>query len=233
MRRRRAAAAAILASALCAALGAQETVSFQTQDGGRVSADVYGSGVDAVVLAHGGRFDKESWAGEARALAKAGYRVLALDFRGYGQSRGPGQADPMSAPLQNDVLAAVRYLRRRGAAKVSVVGASMGGFAAGNAAAAAKPGEIDALVLLGASAGRDPKKIACPKLFIVARDDADGSGGKRLPGIQASYDASPEPKELLVLEGSAHAQFLFGTPEGPKALAAILRFLPKPERRPR
>ncbi len=233
MRRRMVAAAAIFAGALSAPLGAREKVSFQSQDGGRVFADVSGSGVDAVVLAHGGRFDKESWAGEARALAKAGYRVLALDFRGYGESRGPGQADPMSAPLQYDVLAAVRYLRRLGAAKVSIVGASMGGFASANAAAVARPGEIDALVLLGARAGRDPGKIACRKLFIVARGDADGSGEKRLPGIRASYDASPEPKELLVLEGSAHAQFLFATADGPKVMEAILRFLPKPERRPR
>jgi pimeloyl-ACP methyl ester carboxylesterase len=233
VRRSNAAAAVLLAGMLGAPLLAQETISFQTQDGGRVFADAYGAGVDAVVLAHGGRFDKESWSEQARALAKAGYRVLALDFRGHGKSRGPGQAEPMSAPLQNDVLAAVRYLRREGAAKVSVVGASMGGFAAGNAAAAAKPGEIDALVLLGARAGRDPGKIGCPKLFIASRDDADGSGEKRLPGIQASYDASPEPKELLLFEGSAHAQFLFATPDGPKVLAAILRFLPKPERRPR
>ena len=230
---RRIAAVVVLAAALHSTLRGLETVYFRTQDGGRVYADVYGSGVDAVILAHGGRFDKESWAGEAQSLVKAGYRVLAIDFRGYGKSRGPASADPMSAPLQNDVLAAVRYLRKEGATRVSVVGASMGGFAAGNAAAMAKPGEIDALVLLGARAGRDPQKIACPKLFIVARDDADGSGEKRLPGIQASYDASPQPKQILVLDGSAHAQFLFGTPEGPRVMSAILRFLPKPERRPR
>ncbi len=228
MRRRSAAGAAILAGALCAPLPAQQAVSFQTQDGGRIVADLYGAGSRAVVLAHGGRFDKESWGKQARALAAAGFRVLAIDFRGYGKSRGPGSADPMSAPLQNDVLGAVRYLRSEGATRVAVVGASMGGFAAGNAAAVAKPGEIDALVLLGARAGRDPKKIACPKLFIVARDDADGSGEKRLPGIQASYDAAPDPKELVVLDGSAHAQYLFDTDQGERTMNEILRFLGKP-----
>jgi pimeloyl-ACP methyl ester carboxylesterase len=228
MRRRNAAAAAVLAGTLLAPLRAQESVSFQTQDGGRIAADLCGQGSRGVVLAHGGRFDKASWGKQARALAAAGYRVLAIDFRGYGESRGPGQADPMNAPLQNDVLAAVRYLRREGATRVAVVGASMGGFAAGNAAAVAKPGEIDALVLLGARAGRDPQKIACPKLFIVARDDADGGGEKRLPGIQASYEAAPDPKELVILEGSAHAQFLFETDQGERTMSEILRFLGKP-----
>lgn len=47
-------------------------------------------------LAHGGRFKKVSWAPQARVLAAAGFRVLALDFRGYGASRGPG-VDPRGA----------------------------------------------------------------------------------------------------------------------------------------
>jgi pimeloyl-ACP methyl ester carboxylesterase len=68
---------------------------------------------------------KESWEKQARTLATEGFRVLALDFRGYGKSRGPGQSDPMSAPLHLDVLAAVRYLRKTGAKSVSVVGGSM------------------------------------------------------------------------------------------------------------
>jgi len=40
--------------------------------------------------------------------------VLALDFRGYGKSRGAGQSDPMSAPLELDVLAAVAIREGRG-----------------------------------------------------------------------------------------------------------------------
>ena len=63
------------------------------------------------------------------ALERAGFRVLAIDFRGYGLSKGPGQSDPLSAPLHLDVLAAVRYLRKSGAKTVSVVGGSMGGGA--------------------------------------------------------------------------------------------------------
>src|SRR5262245_11790838 len=61
--------------------------SIPTQDGGAILADLYGTGERGVVLAHGGRFNKESWVTQARALESAGFRVLALDFRGYGESR--------------------------------------------------------------------------------------------------------------------------------------------------
>jgi len=125
-----------------AAASAQTTVSFPTEDGGLVYADTYGEGERAVVLAHGGQFNKESWKKQAEALVAAKFRVLALDFRGYGKSKGPGDSDPMDAPLYQDVLAAVRYLRKHAAKSVSIVGASMGGWAAGDASIASQPGEI-------------------------------------------------------------------------------------------
>jgi pimeloyl-ACP methyl ester carboxylesterase len=89
-----------------------------TEDGGTLSADLYGTGERGVVLAHGGRFNKESWEKQARVLEKAGFRVIAFDFRGYGQSKGPGQEDIYTAPLHLDVLAAVRHLRASGAKSV-------------------------------------------------------------------------------------------------------------------
>src|SRR6266404_3216440 len=181
----------------------QKTVSFPTADGGVVSADSYGVGEQGVVLAHGGRFNKGSWEKQAKALAAARFRVLAIDFRGYGQSRGPGDSDPMSAPLHMDVLAAVRYLRKGGAKTVAVVGASMGGGAAPNGPA---------------------EKLKAPSLFIVARDDASADG-LRLPGIRAQHEKAPEPKELIILAGSAHAQFLFQTDQGQRVMREILRFL--------
>jgi len=212
---------------LAISAAAQEHVSFATEDGGSVYADLYGNGDRGVVLAHGGPFNKESWAPQARILAAAGFRVLAIDFRGYGQSTGPGQADPDSAPFHLDVLAAVRYLRRTGAKTVAVVGGSMGGGAAGDASITSKPGEIDRLVLLGAAPNLPADKLQAPTLFIVARDDASADG-LRLPGIRAQYERAPGPKELIVLEGSAHAQFLFQTNQAERVMREILRFLAVP-----
>ena len=50
---------------------AQKTVSFPTEDGGVVYADVYGEGDRAVVLAHGGQFNKESWEKPSVITSKA------------------------------------------------------------------------------------------------------------------------------------------------------------------
>lgn len=203
---------------------AQTTVSFATEDGGVVFADVYGAGERAVVLAHGGRFNKESWAKQAPVLVKAGFEVMAIDFRGYGKSHGPGDKDVLDAPLYKDVLAAVRYLHAHGAKSVSIVGGSMGGAAAGDASIVSKPGEIDRIVMLGASPNLPPEKLKSPALFIVARNDTSGDG-PRLPAIQAQYDKAPEPKKLVLLEGSAHAQYLFDTDQGERVMREILGWI--------
>jgi dienelactone hydrolase len=216
--------AVIVPLLLAGAAAAQQHVSFPTEDGGLVYADVYGEGDTAVVLAHGGRFNKESWAPQARMLTSAGFRVLALDFRGYGKSRGPGDSDPMDAPLHFDVLAAVRYLRKTGAKSVSVVGASVGAGAAGDASIASRPGEIARLVLLGGPPNGPAEQLKSATLFIVARDDSSGDG-PRLPRIQEQYEKAPQPTALIILAGSAHAQYLFQTNQGERLMRKILRFL--------
>jgi pimeloyl-ACP methyl ester carboxylesterase len=216
-----------LALALAVGASAQQTVSFAADDGGEVCADLYGQGSKAVVLAHGGRFNKESWRDQAVSLVSAGFRVLAIDFRGYGCSKGPRQEDFDNAPFEKDVLAAVRYLKAHGAKTVSVVGGSFGGAAAGDASIKAAPREIDRIVFLGAAPNLPADGLKSRALFIVAREDSNGSG-PRLPGIQAQYQKAPQPKQLIVLDGSAHAQYLFQTDQSTRVMQEIVRFLTAP-----
>jgi len=217
-------------SCICAVLWfsltaiAQKTVSFPTEDGGLVFADLYGKGDRGVVLAHGGQFNKESWAKQARVLVKAGFLVLAIDFRGYGKSHGPGDSDPMDAPLHLDILAAAHFLRENGAKTISIVGGSMGGSAAGDASIASAPGGIERVVFLGSAPNGPADQLHSATLYIVARDDAS-SDGPRLPGIRKQYEKSPEPKRLIALDGSAHAQFLFQTKQGERVMREIVQFL--------
>jgi pimeloyl-ACP methyl ester carboxylesterase len=221
--------AALVAIALAGGARGPQHVSFPTLDGGVVHADVYGGGSRAVVLAHGGRFTKESWERQATALAEAGFRVLAFDFRGRGQSRGGPRSQGGDDGIQLDVLAAVRHLRDAGAQSVSVVGASFGGWAAAQAAVEAAPGEIDRLVLLAHSPIDHPERIKARTLFVTARDDTRGDGVRRLTWIREQYEKAPQPKELLVLDGEAHAQFLFETDQGDRLLRELVRFLSAPE----
>lgn len=208
-------------------VSAQQTISIRADDGGKICADLYGQGSSAVVLAHGGRFNKESWRDQASSLGSAGFRVIAIDFRGFGCSSGPGQEDFDNAPFEKDVLAAVDYLKAHGAKRVSVIGGSFGGAAAGDASIKSAPGEIDRIVFLGAAPNLPAEGLKSRTLFIVARDDSNGSG-PRLPSIRAQYEKAPQPKQLIVLDGSAHAQFLFQTDQNARVMHEILRFLSAP-----
>jgi dienelactone hydrolase len=207
----------------------QRLVKFPLQDSPvEIQADLYGSGTRGVILAHGGRFHKESWEKQAQTLADSGFLVLAIRFRGD-VFNPDGSPSSVGSTTDNaaDVLAAVSYLHRIGVKTVSAVGASMGGDAVGEADAKSSPGNISRIVLLGSSGGDAPEKLSGRKLFIVARNDRSGSG-LRLPEISSNYEKAPRPKKLVILEGSAHAQYLFDTDQGPRLLNEIVRFLSGP-----
>jgi pimeloyl-ACP methyl ester carboxylesterase len=191
-------------------------VTFHTRDGGTIDADLYGKGSRGVVFAHGAIFNKESWVPLAQRMAAHGFRALAINFRGYGRSHGgsdPGAQD-------QDVLAAIRWLHAHGAKKVSVVGGSMGGGAAGQAATEVKPGEIDKLVLLSPMPINDPEQLkAASILYIGSRDEG------LAPRIRAQYGRAPKPKKLILLPGRAHAQNIFATDEAQALSDAIVNFL--------
>lgn len=192
--------------------GLTREVSFATSDGGRVFANLRGDGEHAVVLAHGAIFNKESWSELSEVLVANGLRVLAIDFRGYGKST----AGTDRTGLHLDVLAAVRYLHDQGVRRVSVLGGSMGGGAAAHAAAESKKGEIDHLILLAHAPIRQSRDLKGKKLFIVS----EGDGLRRSVGQQ--YESAPQPKKLVVLPGSAHAQHIFRTDHADKLTALIV-----------
>ncbi len=190
-------------------------VSFDTKDKGRIYGNLYGEGDHAIVLAHGAVFNKESWEQLATRLAGEGLQVLAIDFRGYGKSKAGNQG----RALFQDVLGAVEYLHGAGAKRVSVVGGSMGGGASAEAAVASKNGQIDRLILLAASPIGTPEKLKGNKFFIVS------AGDPRVSNVKQQFEAAPEPKKLVVLEGNAHAQHIFKTGQSDKLTQLIVDWL--------
>jgi alpha-beta hydrolase superfamily lysophospholipase len=180
-------------------------ITLTTADGGRVRADLYDGGGDGVVLVHGAAFDRASWAPLAGTLRARGLRVLAIDLRGRGTSTPGSRGD---AGRFEDALAAVRELRRRGAPRVSLVGASMGGAVAADAVIASQPGEVSLVVLLSPASLAEPERLGVSSVFILS------DGEPMAQRIRDNFRRAPEPKRLIVLAGAAHAQHVFATAEG-------------------
>lgn len=189
-------------------------VTFDTSDGGRIHANLYGDGSHGVVLAHGAVFNKESWHTQAERLSEAGLRVLAIDFRRYGDSKSGLQG----RALHLDVLGAIAYLKAAGCERVSVVGGSMGGGAAARAAVQAEPGSIERLILLAHSTIDNPGAMQGKKLFIATKGD-------NIAARRPQFDQASEPKKWIALEGSAHAQHIFKTPQADELMQHILDWL--------
>ena len=102
---------------------------------------------------------------------------------------------------------------------------SFGGGAAAEAATRAPAGTIDRRVLLAHSPIDHPEKIAARRtLVILAKDDVSGSG-PRLSRLREQYERVRGPKEFVLLDGSAHAQFLFESDQGDRLMRELLRFL--------
>jgi pimeloyl-ACP methyl ester carboxylesterase len=115
-----------------------------------IAYDDAGAGGPAapVVLLHPFPFDRRYWAATAAALAPA-YRVLSVDARGFGEA--PASGPFAIADLADDLAALLDAL---GIAAATLVGLSMGGYAA-LAFARRHPARLAALVLADTRAAAD------------------------------------------------------------------------------
>ena len=84
------------------------------------------------------------------------------------------------------------------------------------------------MLLSAYGAVEQPERMKGRKLFVSTRDDPQADGTPRLIKIREQYERVPQPKELLILDGSAHAQFIFVTEQGERLMREILRFLNQP-----
>lgn len=183
--------------------GSAETIELVAGDGIELAAAHAGSGSVGIVLGHQYPNDLCDWRSYAGHLAGSGFNVVAIDFRCYGESACPeGDA---SGDLLADVEAAIKYLRRAGAAEIFYIGASMGGtiaYAAGSELANRLAGVIslsgggDFTALTESpfvDAPRYAPRVAVPFLTVAARGDLPGDELRR------EFAAVPESDKQLVL----------------------------------
>ncbi len=111
-----------------------------------------GTGVEAIVFAHGLLFSGRMFENQVRALRER-YRCITFDFRGQGQSEVPESGYDMDS-LTADAAALIEAL---GCAPCHFVGLSMGGFV-GMRLASREPELLKSLVLLETTADPEPEE---------------------------------------------------------------------------
>jgi pimeloyl-ACP methyl ester carboxylesterase len=134
-------------------------VTFRGEEGINLVGDAYGDpAAPPVILMHGGGQTRHAWGDTALAMGRAGYRAIALDGRGHGESdwspSGTYLIDYFIADLKA-VLASLamsagpapRGLADSSAGKPVLVGASLGGLTA-LLAEGESPGLCRAVVLV-------------------------------------------------------------------------------------
>lgn len=92
-------------------------------NGIRAIYDDTGHGADAVLFVHGHPFNRSMWAPQLPAVTAAGWRAVAPDLRGYGDTEVVPGMTPLGT-FADDLAALLDHL---GLDRVVVVGLSMGG----------------------------------------------------------------------------------------------------------
>ena len=159
---------------------------------------LWGDGDYGAVLAHGAAFDAASWQAQATAIAEQGATVVAVEDISTGA-----------------IAAAVQALQDDGIERVALVGGSAGADAILRLASE-QPGLADQLVLLSPNTVVDGLGEQ-PKLFIASEGEAVADVPEQLVAASPGDD-----NEVLLVGGSAHAQNLFDSDQGPEVLAAVL-----------
>jgi dienelactone hydrolase len=188
-------------------------VALRASDGARVFGVVLGPARArrGVVFAHENGGGLCNWLPYGRRLAREGYRVLALNLRGFSSSPRPRRN---LARFDLDIAAAVRELRRRGVQRVGLIGGSMGATAVLVAGARVTP-TVDAVIAAsgptsfrGLDAEAAVGAMRVPVLFVAASDDAGFADAARTLHARS---LSPT-KRLEIVAGADHGfQLVTGT----------------------
>jgi len=228
-----------------------EDVTFETADGLRLAgwfvpappggpADRVGRARPAVLVCNGNGGDRSMRAPLAAALSRMGLAVLLFDYRGYGGNPG----HPTEEGLAADARAALGYLGGRpeiDPERVIYFGESLGAAVALRLATERPPA---ALVLRSpfaslAEVGRRHYPVLPVSLLLRDRYDSAALAGRLdapllvvaggrdqiVPAGHSRrlFDAAPQPKRLVVLDGAGHNDDELLA--GPRLLAELRTFL--------
>ncbi len=170
------------------------TVTFRGDEGLTLEADTYGDPVrGTVLLAHGGGQTRHAWARACASLSASGWRAVAMDLRGHGQSQWSPSGDYRIQRFAGDLVQVAEQLGGRPA----VVGASLGGIAGMVVEAMAAPGTFSSLTLVDVTPQMEPAGIAKVMGFMGERASIGFSDLEDAADFIANYlPHRPRPRDL-------------------------------------
>jgi len=202
----------------------QERIELHTADNVSIIGTHYRGeqGSPGVLLLHMLPETKESWDMFARKLQQRGFGVLAIDFRGQGESTGGPDGYHSFSEIETqksieDARAGFLYQKNEGHTPLFVIGASIGGNIALQLLAERE--DIRAGVIL--SSGTNYSGIvtlpAASRLrktqgvyFIAAKEDIRRNGVHAGVMAQELFDVVPHAdKKIQIFEGKKHGVHLF------------------------
>jgi dienelactone hydrolase len=209
--------------------GLADEITLSGADGFQLTADYYpgAEGSPGVILMHQCNGERSMYGEVGRLLAERGLHVLALDFRGYGDSTAEGvnieeiraatdgfdAYRKASAPIRehwvSDVNIATDYLREKvgAGAPIGAGGASCGGS---QSVVLAEQRDISAIMTFSSGLneemlGRYTALGPVPTLIIAAEED--GSTHERALALFA--EASDSGTRMISYKGEGHGSPLF------------------------
>jgi pimeloyl-ACP methyl ester carboxylesterase len=214
----------------CGFAGTAEKVVLTTADGVKLSGARVGEGAHGVVLLPQRDADMCGWSSAVSRMVGAGLHVLAIDLRCAGYSDCDNSSDDQldnSHDFAADAAAAIAELKRAGASKVVVMGASLGAASAvvaGGRFADQVSGVVGLSVFkagFNASGSASTSvttpenaapHITAPMLLVVAT----GDGSCISPGAAQDLidkSAATAKGKVIVRDGSAHGWDLLRSPD--------------------
>jgi pimeloyl-ACP methyl ester carboxylesterase len=169
--------------------------------GNRLVANEIGHGPRSALLLHGGGQTRHAWAKTAHRLADAGWRVVAVDQRGHGDSAWVADGSYAFADYAADAAAVASAIAAPHGPAPVAVGASLGGIAAllglGRAQGEGRAPPFSGLILVDVVPKMDPRGIEHVQGFMRARAaEGFGSVEEAADAVAAYLPHRPRPRSL-------------------------------------
>ncbi|MEM4282088.1 MAG: alpha/beta fold hydrolase [Candidatus Woesearchaeota archaeon] len=166
-----------------------------------------------IVLVHMLPSNRSSWRPLVPFLQKEGWSVIAIDYRGRGESGGKLVSPQDFQNIALDVDAAIDFLQQKGIKTIGIVGASIGANHA--LLAGLRHPSIKSVVLLspgldyrGVKVADVASKLGKPLLVVASEDDAySAQSSKEIIRL------AKEPKALKIYSAAGHGTDMLNQPD--------------------